>query len=313
MQMQQFIGNNEIRWPRLVIGMLITLVLSLSIHVVMLQVLGIPFPEFAGVSVWASFLNTTLAVLSVIVGCEFAQERLALFPAGIRYLIVFLLYAMLKESLRGIVMSGVVTSGWGFDVVQGVPSLVYALLLTSLATFITPKLHKTWSKILVSVALAGLLMFAVKPLLHSVFAPAVKAAARFDHADIYPFPYGWQVLVPAYLTYAEPVIACLLLAVLVWRSLSKKPGVRLLQFALLVLLMRGMLLPTFIYSFYSTARLSSAVLSQSQFLFETLALGILTALVWQFSLRSGDEALRTTTANSNLPARLSSEPITAPS
>lgn len=68
---------------------------------------------------------------------------------------------------------------------------------------------------------------------------------------------------------------------------STRPALRLLQFALLVLLMRGMLLPTFVYSFYSKARLPTAMLSQSQFLFETLALAILKTIVWQFSTRSG--------------------------
>src|ERR1035438_4048979 len=91
-----------------------------------------------------------------------------------------------------------------------------------------------------------------------------------------PFPYGWQVLIPAYLTLAELVIACMLLAVWVWPGLSTKPGIRMLQFVALVLLMKGMLLPTFVYSFYSKTRLPLAMLSQSQFFFETLALAILT-------------------------------------
>lgn len=91
------------------------------------------------------------------------------------------------------------------------------------------------------------------------------------------------MLIPAYLTLAELVIACMLLAVWVWPGLSTKPGIRMLQFVALVLLMKGMLLPTFVYSFYSKTRLPLAMLSQSQFFFETLALAILTALVWQFS------------------------------
>jgi hypothetical protein len=49
-KLQRPTWNKEVNWPMLLIGMLMTLVVSLSIHVVMLQVLGIPFPEFAGVS-----------------------------------------------------------------------------------------------------------------------------------------------------------------------------------------------------------------------------------------------------------------------
>jgi hypothetical protein len=50
-----------------------------SIHVVMLQVLGIPYPEFARVSAWASFLNTAFSILAVIVFCSLAQPRLGRF------------------------------------------------------------------------------------------------------------------------------------------------------------------------------------------------------------------------------------------
>ena len=46
-------------------------------------------------------------------------------------------------------------------------------------------------------------------------------------------------------------------------------------------LIRGMLLPTFLYSFYSKLKLPLAMLSESQFLLETLALAVLTAIVWQ--------------------------------
>jgi hypothetical protein len=277
--------NTEVHWPRLLLGMFITLVFSLSVHVVMLQVLGVPFPEFSGVSAWAALLNTSLAVLSLIVVCSLAQPRLARMSPIVRYLAIFLLFVTLKEAMRQIVMNGVVTAGWGFDVVAGLPGLVSAFVLTSLVVLLTPKLRGTWLKVLAAVAIAALMIFAVRPLVGSAFAPALKAAARFNHDDIYPFPYGWQVLVPSYATFAEPVIACMLIAALIWQGLSTRPGVRLLQFSLLILLMRGMLLPTFVYSFYNKARLPAAMLSQSQFLLETLALAILTALVWQFSLR----------------------------
>jgi len=50
--------------------------------------------------------------------------------------------------------------------------------------------------------------------------------------------------------------------------------------------MKGMLLPTFVYSFYAKLPLSSAMLSESQFLFETIALATLSALAWQVSIRS---------------------------
>jgi hypothetical protein len=274
-------GATRLYGTRLFIGMSLTLLVSLSIHVVMLQVLGIPFPEFGGVKSWAAFLNTTLAVLSVGIFYDFARPRLARFSKPIIYLVVFLLYVMLKETFRGMLMNGVVTGDWLYDIIAGLPSLISGFVLTSLVVLIMPRLSTKRMKLVGAPAIAALMMFGIKPLLGIVFASALKTAAPLDHADLYSFPYGWHVLVPAYISYAEPVIACTLVGALIWQCLSTNTAVRFSQFILLVLLMRGMLLPTLIYSFYSKMPVASAMLSQSQFLFETIALAALTGLTWQ--------------------------------
>ena len=278
---------------KLLAGMLVTLVLSLSVHVVMLQVLHVPFPEFAGVSAWAPLLNTALAVLALIVLCRAAKPDLARFAKLTQCLIVFVLFAMLKESVRGILMNGVVTRGWGFDIVAGLPGLTAAFVVVSLAVLLAPLLHSLWAKIAGATAIGAMTIFAVRPALGILFAPALKAVAHLDHAEVYGFPYGWQVLLPAYMSYAEPVISCMCLASLMWGCLSAHRKTRILQFALLILSLKGMLLPTFTYSFYSKLKLPMAMLSQSQFFLETLALAVLTALVWEYSQRSKSVAKST--------------------
>ena len=249
----------------------------------MLQVLGIPFPEFGGVKPWAVFLNTALAVLCVSIFYDYARPRLDRFSKPIIYLVVFLLYVMLKEIFRGILMNGVVTGDWLYNILAGLPSLASGFALTSLIVLIMPRLRAKWMKLVGVAAITAFMMFGIKPLLGIAFASALKIAAPVDHADLYSFPYGWQVLIPAYISYAEPVIACTLMAALIWQSLSTTTVVRFSQFILLVLLIRGMLLPTFIYSLYSKMPVASAMLSQSQFLFETIALAALTGLTWQQS------------------------------
>jgi hypothetical protein len=277
-------GNPQLSYIRLLIGMLVILIVSLSVHVFMLQVMHIPFPDFAGISVWAPLLNTALAVFALVVVCADAQPQIARFSKGTQCLVIFLLYAMLKETFRGIVMNGVVTRGWGFDVVAGLPGLSYTFVISSVIVFLTPLLRNVWARVGGAVLLAGIAIFAVRPALSYIFAPALKAVAHLDHPEVYSFPYGWQVLIPAYITYVEPVVACMCVAFLVWGRMSAKTGIRIFQFSLLILSIRGMLLPTFVYSFYSKAKLSTAMLSESQFLFETLALAILTAVVWQISI-----------------------------
>ena len=235
------------RW--LLLGMLVTLIISLSIHVYMLQVLLIPFPDFDGVSLWARLLNTALAVFALIFVCSKARPCLGLLSKATQCIIVAVLYAMLKESLRGILMNGVVTTGWRFDIVTGLPGLAYAFVLSSLVVLLTPMLRNFWSRVTAAAVLTGIATFAIRPVIGMIFAPALKAVAHLDHPEVYAFPYGWQVLIPAYVTYAEPVIACMCIASLVWGSLNARVDLRILQFSLLILSIRGMLLPTFLYSF----------------------------------------------------------------
>ena len=38
------------------------------------------------------------------------------------------------------------------------------------------------------------MILAIRPLLYSLFAPAIEVAASLSYRDAYAFPYGWQVL-----------------------------------------------------------------------------------------------------------------------
>jgi hypothetical protein len=93
------------------------------------------------------------------------------------------------------------------------------------------------------------------------------------------------VLVPAYITFIEPALSCMIFVALVWNRLSAKPLLRLVQFVVLIMFMRGMVFRTFIFSFYIKSSLGAAMLSESQFALETLALAVLTALIWQYSMK----------------------------
>ena len=291
----RLLGNIKINYARLLLGMLITLVVSLGVHVVMLQILHVPFPEYAGVSAWASSLNTALAALAVLYLIALARPTLGTLTKVTQCLIVFALYAGLREMMRGIIMDGVVTTAWTFNLVAGMPGLAYALVLTSLAVLLSPLLRWPVLKVLGAVGIAAVMIFAVRPGLKFAFAPAMRTVAHFNHDEVYREPYGWKVLIPAYITYLEPIVACLLLAALTWPNLSPKPATRIFLLSLLILLARSMLLPTLVYSFYSKAPPLEAMLSQSQFLLETLALAVLTGLVWQFSTSHGYSPLSAST------------------
>jgi hypothetical protein len=194
--MESRLGLTQLRFPSiphlkyrwLLPGMLGTLLVSLSIHVYMLQVLRIPFPDFEGVSLWARLLNTGLAIFALIVTCIIAQPRLGRFSKVTQGVVIFLLYAMLKESLRGILMNGVVTTGWEFDIVSGLPGLTYALILCSLIVLLTPVLRGLWARMGGAAVLTAIATVGIRPALGVLFAPALKAIAHLDHPEVYAFP-----------------------------------------------------------------------------------------------------------------------------
>jgi hypothetical protein len=72
-----------------------------------------------------------------------------------------------------------------------------------------------------------------------------------SHDDVYLPPYGWHVQIPAYLTFIEPVIACLIIYANVEQNLSRRSPIRYLQFILLIMMVRRVLISPFIYIFYS--------------------------------------------------------------
>ena len=97
-------------------------------------------------------------------------------------------------------------------------------------------------------------------------------------------PYGANVLVPAYLTFLEPVIACFAAAALAWGKLSRSRAVRYLQFTLLILAVKNQLLTPFIYVAFAKIPALSALASEGQFALEALALAMLTCVSWDWAL-----------------------------
>lgn len=267
----------------LVAGFFVALVVSLSIHVVMLQIMNVPYPDRSAVPATAKFVNAWFSILALLVVCRLAREKLErLGPVG-GSLALLVLYAMLKEALlRTIVMNGVVTTAWVYSAVSALPRLAGFLLVAGAVVLGGRLLRKSWQLAVYSLALAGASFFGVEPLLGAASGSILKSISYLAHEEIYAVPYGWQVIVPAYLTYAEPVLATFFLAWLVWPHLS--PRFWFTQFVLLVTLMKGALLSLFLFSPYLPHDLPTALASESQFTFEALALCALVILTWRLAV-----------------------------
>lgn len=268
-------------WPLLIAALALAGAVSLSIHVVMIEALGVAYPEDGGTPTWAKFANMAGTVIAMLAFYRLARPPLERRGPLARWLIVFAVLAMVKETLRGLVMDGVVTGAWAFAVLKEVPSTLLMLLIAAAVVAVGSRLSSWVALLSVGVVIAAAAFFAAQPAIGAAYGPWLQSMASLAHDDLYQLPYPIQVMVPAYLTFAEPVLGCAVVAALIWPRLSQRPWLRIGQFALLITLIKGVVVRTLVYSAFMKAPLGAAMLSQGQFGLEFLALALLTGLIWQ--------------------------------
>lgn len=273
----------NLNWIKLTIGLLLATILSLSVHAVMIQGMNIPFPDLSVISAPYKFIIQLFAVLGLIYFWELAQREIN--GSFFKQLgILFLIDAMLTESLlRGPFMDGYCTNSFVFMFVDNVPKLLTMATLCGLVVLITPLLKQFWKKVVASAVLAALFMFAITPIMGAVWSPVMDA---LDHlaptSEWCTLPYGPDVLVPAYVSFIEPAIACLIMAVLVWNQLSQTKWIKYLSFTLLVLAIKYQLLMPLFYAVFGSDTFLTNLASEGQFALEALALALLTGFTFEW-------------------------------
>jgi hypothetical protein len=270
---------------KLILGILLTGFLSLSLHAVMLQLLGIPYPSVAIDAPLAKFISSSvLGLLGLIYLAELSLPALATRSFAVRSGVIFVLGTALTESLfRGPFMEGYCSDSLAWAFISNLPKMLSAALLAVAVVAVTPRLPRFWQKVLAAAILGALSMYVLKPLIGALSKAPLEALSFMSHAEWCELPYGANVLVPAYLSFIEPVLAAVAAAALVWDRLSGRPLVRLLQFALLILLIKRQLLAAFIYMAYSGTPPLSGLASMGQFSLEALALALLAGLTWAWA------------------------------
>jgi hypothetical protein len=244
----------------------------------MLQVLWVPYPEDSA-PIWARWLNLSGTAIALLIFQGLAAPKIGHRGFVTRMLISFVILAMMKETLRGAVMNAVVTTAWTYSLVVMLVPVVMALAIALLCTVAGRWIRSTTS-LVVAGAIVGAAGSLLPPLVGAALSPLMAAAAPLSHPDIYQLPYPLPVLIPAYLTFAEPVASCGLLALLVWPQLPVGRARRIVAFAALVVFLKGVAIRTFLFSFFMNEPPALGMLSQSQFLLEFLALGLLVGAVW---------------------------------
>ena len=100
------------RWGLIVAAVIVITPASLGIHELMLEGLHVAYPKPVGLPIWATYLNFLLSVVALIVFCRLAQPPLVRIPVIIRCLVVTLVYVMLYETFRVMIIDSVLSNAW---------------------------------------------------------------------------------------------------------------------------------------------------------------------------------------------------------
>lgn len=202
-----------------------------------------------------------------------------------KWAILFAIDAMLTESLfRGPFMDGYCTNSIGFMLINNIPKLLAIAITCALVVFTAPKLNNVPYKFLAAIALAAVFMFAINPLIGAAWKPVMeKISYLAPTGEWCKLPYGPDVLIPAYISFIEPVLACMAMAILVLDQLTPVKWLRLLLFVLLVLTVNYQLLMPLFYVALHKGSFLTNLASEGQFALEAIVLAVTTGFTWQWS------------------------------
>jgi hypothetical protein len=133
------------------------------------------------------------------------------------------------------------------------------------------------------VVIAALEVFAIHPALDALC--ALMKNSLSEPTLLYTDPYPFKINVVIYAAFVEPTVAAFVILSLCWPALGDGVLRRILVFTALLLLVRGRFIALLVESFWVKQPLPTAFLAESQFFLETLALGLLVAVSWNYAAR----------------------------
>ncbi len=277
---------NCLRRGVLVVGFVVTMVASLSVHAAMIQYLHVPYPytlPHMGRPVLPGFVALSCAAVAIY---ALVRPRLASLRSAARILVLFLLVAGLNEELFRDVFMDMLNAKpvTIYPIVQWLPKLVPFAALAAIVAWSSAMMPTTLRRVFGGL-LIGSLVFVIKIATDGVFAHLLASIAYLDSPNRFDPPYDYHILIPAYLSFAEPVAASFAVGLLAWDRLSRHVPLRIAQLAALILLATGPVFKPFINILYARTDVAMAMLSVGQFLFESIALGVLTGLFLALSLQ----------------------------
>ena len=282
----------RVSWPILIVGAIVTMVLSLSVHAGMLQGLHVPYPYNFPHTGWARLPDGILSVLGAMFLSAHIPETIRQRSLSLRCLVMFLLLATIHETFfRDPFMEFINLSNFTlYPFLDNIPKLVPLTVIAIGVESWTRGERSFMSTLFAAALLAAIAGLVVKPFANYAFAGVIHFTEAREGYQRFGLPYDWHILLPAYLTFFEPVIAALVIGLAIRNKLAPKP---LAQFGItsaLILALRGPVFAPLVNIHYANTGALTAVLSYAQFTFETMALGILTATTLHFASHAVDDA-----------------------
>jgi hypothetical protein len=275
----------------MVVGFVAASILALSVHAIMLEILHVPYPSERLTARLPEVLNNMVFAWGAMWLYGGLHGRLYWRSTAFRIVVLTVLLCALNETLRGWLMNAYCAdpsvSAWIYFAVAALPKVLAFAVTAAAAAVASRCLSAGWRQGVAAVALGLLLSFAVGPLMSWLQQVVMTPLAGWGPTGGWcRLPYGMNVLVPAYLTFAEPALACLFCMAFVANRLPADGALRPLGFVLLILALKKQLLMSFFYAIYAPIPAMTALASMGQFSLEAAVLGLLMALSWDYATRA---------------------------
>ena len=264
------------------------MVLALSVHAVMLQGLHVPYPSNFPATGWAKLPDGILSILGAMYLSAHLPDNIRKRSFSFRCAFLFLLLATIHEVFfRAPFMEFINLSNFTpYPFLDNVPKLIPLAVIAIGVEGWTRRKTSFTADLIVAVLLAAIAGLLVRPFANHAFAGIIKFTEAREGNERYGLPYDWHILLPAYLTFLEPVVAALVIGHAIRRKLPPSSLLRFGITAALILALKGPVFAPFLNVIYANLSPFAAILSYAQFTFETMTLGILTAATLHFSFKA---------------------------
>ncbi len=271
----------RVSWPVAAIGIVLSCATALSIHVVMLEALHVPYPKGYPTIGWSAFCGTALSAYALSWIYTLAEDRLFVLSAFQRIALFAALTAMLREAFRVTLLDGVVTTAWSYSLLSDSPRFAVSIALAALVILIRPRFTHPIKRLLSALITSATITYVLMPMFLSLLGKALAHYSYLEHTEVYT--RGWRLEIPAYITFLEPTLAAFLLSALVWDRLSAVRAIRTVQFICLIMAINTSLIRLPLYPLFSPFPVRLALLSMSQFFLEWLVLSLSIIATWRAS------------------------------